>query len=291
MSPSYFGKPRSVVSAELKPIEEVDCPLCHLAPKPFAVDYQGSQLCQCQSCGLQFVSPRPTFDQMSAGVYTDSYLSDHDYAAQHNKVDSYNFARQLSNYEHLLGRRGKILDVGCGNGSFLHYAQTQGWEIFGTDIRVSPAAKRLRCPLWEGQLQETDFGSARFDVVRFNHVIEHIQNPLDALTRTRDLLKPEGILYTSVPNITGLSSRLKSLQCRLGLKQHRWRHYAALHHLFFFSPQTLRLVIESAGLRVLLWETPVLKKSRQHALVEVLYRYLLERSNSASILDFYCALA
>ena len=228
---------------------------------------------------------------MKEAVYTDFYLPDNDYAAQPDEVDSYNFARQVCNYERLLGRRGKILDVGCGNGSFLHYAQTQGWEIFGTDIRISSAAKRLRCPLWEGQLQEIDFGSARFDVVRFNHVIEHIQNPLDALTRTRELLKPEGVLYISVPNITGLSSRLKNLQCRLGLSQHRWRHYAALHHLFFFSPQTLRLVIERAGLRVWLWETPVLKKSRQSALAETLYRHLLEGSNSASILDFYCALA
>lgn len=287
-STGYFGKSRSVVSAELKPAEEVECPLCHIAPTPFAVDYQGFQLCYCPRCGLQFVNPRLSFEQLSEKVYTDFYFPKREQTTELNEADAYQFTRQLSNYERLLGRRGKILDLGCGNGSFLHYAHTHGWEIFGADIGLSADARRLMCPLWEGRLQEIDFGDMRFDVVRLNHVLEHTQNPLAELIRSRELLKPQGIIYVSVPNIAGISPRLKGLQSRLRLKQHRWRHYAAMHHLFFLSPRTLRLVVEAAGLRVLQWETPVFKKSGQHPLIEGIYRKLLERSRSASILDFYC---
>lgn len=288
-SSSYFGKPRSVVSAELHPTEEVECPLCHLLPEPFAVDYQGFQLCSCRKCGLQFVSPRLTFEQLSEKVYNDSYFPEYDkFSSRDNEANEYNFAQHISNYERLLGRKGKILDVGCGNGAFLRYARERGWDIFGTDIGLSPDVRRVTCPLWEGRLQEINFGDARFDVIRSNHVLEHTQNPLKELIRCRELLNPGGIIHVSVPNIAGVSPRLKNIQSRLKLKSKRWRHYAAMHHLFFFSPKTLQRMIECAGLRTLEWATPIIKKPHQNSLTENVRRLFLEGLHTASILDFYC---
>lgn len=288
---TYFGKSRSIVGAELKATEAVLCPICDLAPRPFATDYQGFQLCYCPKCRLQFVSPRLSFEQLSEKVYTDSYFPRREDTAQESALDNHQFGRQLSSYERWLGTGRNILDIGCGNGSFLDFAQRHGWEIFGADIGLSTDVRRLQCPLWEGRLQEIDFGDVRFDVIRFNHVLEHTQNPLAELIRSRHWVRPGGLIHVSVPNIAGVSARLKGMQSRLGLKRRRWRHYAAMHHLFFFSPDTLRLLIERAGLRVLHWETPVLKKSNQNALLEGVYRRLLEGSHSASILDFYCTVA
>ena len=57
-----------------------------------------------------------------------------------------------------------------------------------------------------GALHQIDFGSLRFDVVRFNHVLEHTQDPLAELRRAHELLAPEGILLISVPNLAGFSS-------------------------------------------------------------------------------------
>jgi hypothetical protein len=105
------------------------------------------------------------------------------------------------------------------------------------------------------------------------------------------MLARGGILFISVPNIAGLSPRLKSLQSKLHLKSNRWRHYAAMHHLFFFSPATLKAAVEKAGMKVLEWETPVPKKSGQSPVLEGLYRLMLESTNAASILDCYCSSA
>lgn len=285
---NYFGKEHAVSGGTLTADEVVLCPLCSILPKPFATDYQGFQLCQCQKCGLEFVNPRPNFDELSDKVYSDNYFPARDASSKRTAESVYYFGRQLSNFKRLLGRPGKILDIGCGNGAFLDFAREAGWEITGTDIKLSPDAKTLDCPLWEGRLQDIDFGESRFDLVRLNHVLEHTQNPLDELKICRELLQPDGILYISVPNITGISPRLKSLQSRLRLKSHRWRHYAAMHHLFFFSPSTLRAMIERAGLRVLEWDTPVPKKAGQNPLIENLYRAVMERTHTASILDYYC---
>lgn len=289
-SKSYFGESPSVVSAELEPREKVECPVCHISPEPFAVDYQGFQLCRCPKCGLQFVSPRLSFEQMSENVYNDTYFPKREAGGELGEAENSYYSRQLSDFERLLGRKGKILDIGCGNGAFLDFAQKRGWEIFGTDIGLAPDAHLLNCPLWEGRIQEIDVGENRFDVIRLNHVLEHTQNPLEELVHIRQWLNPKGIIYISVPNIAGVSPQIKNLQSRLKLKKRRWRHYAAMHHLFFFSPETLRAVIEGAGLRVLHWETPVLKKSGQHPIVEWIYRQFLEKSHRASILDAYCTI-
>lgn len=288
---SLFGSDRSVIEAEIKNMEEVLCPVCGTAPKPFAVDYQGFQLCRCTSCGLQFLSPRPTFEQLAEKVYNETYHAEPDAPAHLNEASRYKYERQYKTIENLLGRMGKILDVGCGNGTFLSYGQPRGWEAFGCDIVLSPYVRDNKSfPLWEGRLLEIDFGGAHFDAIRFNHVLEHTQNPLAELERSRALLNPGGLIYISVPNIAGISTHLKNLQSRLHLKKRRWRHYAALHHLWFFTPSTLRRLIEQAGLRVLGWETPVYRKEGQSAFVEVGLRQLLERSRSSSILDFYCTL-
>jgi 2-polyprenyl-3-methyl-5-hydroxy-6-metoxy-1,4-benzoquinol methylase len=283
-----FGSPDRIVRAVLNQSETVECPLCHLRPSRFAVDYQGFQLCRCPSCSLQFLSPRSTVEQLTENVYNETYFAESEPTQELNATKSYQFGRQLAKLRRLLGRCGTILDVGCGDGSFLRYAETEGWQVAGTDIHLASGARRMNCPLWEGQLREINFDEARFDVIRFNHVFEHTQNPLLELTRSRQLLAPDGVIFISVPNIAGLSSRLKNLQSRLHLKRKRWRHYAALHHLWFFSPQTLHKIVERAGLNVAYWETPVLKKSNQTSFIEQVYRKLLEGTHAASILDFYC---
>ncbi|MEO7539215.1 MAG: class I SAM-dependent methyltransferase [Pyrinomonadaceae bacterium] len=285
---NYFGKANAVTSGDLVPDEVVDCPLCGREPQPFAVDYQGFRLCECPSCGLQFVTPRLSFDALSEKVYSENYLPGRDADNDLSTETVHYYTCQLSSFERLLGRKGRVLDIGCANGSFLDFAREKGWEIAGSDIKLSADARALNCPLREGRIQELDYGDEQFDLIRLNHVLEHTQAPVEDLERCREMLAPSGILFISVPNIAGLSPRLKSLQSKLHLKSHRWRHYAAMHHLFFFSPETLRATVEKAGMKVLEWETPVPKKSKQNVLLENVYRSILERTRTASILDCYC---
>jgi 2-polyprenyl-3-methyl-5-hydroxy-6-metoxy-1,4-benzoquinol methylase len=277
---NFFGKEAAVSSGALKPTETVRCPLCDQPPVEFAVDYQGFHLARCAKCGLQFQSPRLTFEELAGKIYTEDYCPGHEESASDRA-----YARQVQNFEKLVGKKGSVLDVGCGNGSFLEFAKKTGWETFGADIRLSPETSKLTCPLWEGRLTEIDFGGATFDVIRFNHVLEHLQNPLHELARCRELLNPGGVVFVGVPNLAGISPRIKNAQSRLGLKNKRWRHYAATHHLYFFTPTTLRRMIERAGFAIKYWETPV-DKNYGGSFGEI-YRKLVERTRTGSILDFY----
>ena len=285
-SGSLFGRSREEVAAALPDREPVVCPLCCRPPVRFATDFQGLHLARCVSCGLQFHSPRPVLEQMATAVYgADYHRPDEATAdARHQR----HYARQVARLDRVLddGRR-RLLDVGCGAGAFLRFARERGWEVEGTDMVVTDWARASGARLWEGELPAIAFGDACYDVVRFNHVLEHTRDPLLELQRARELVTPGGILLVGVPNVAGLNPLLKSWQSRLGLKNKRWRHYAALHHLWFFTPSTLRRLAEAAAFDVIRWETPVMDRPGRSAALTGVFRTSLETCRIGSLLDLY----
>ncbi len=286
MSGSLFGRPRAEVDAALPDREPVDCPLCGQAPRPFGVDYQGLHLARCGACGLEFQHPRPVFEQLAAAVYDASYHPEGHESVAGGRERT--FARQMERLERYLPRRpAALLDVGCGAGAFLGYARGRGWEVGGTDIRVTEAARRHGARLWAGQLPDIDFGGARFDAVRLNHVLEHTPDPLRELRRARHVVADDGVLLIGVPNVAGLSIRLKSWQSRLGLKRRPWKHYGALHHLWFFTPATLTALVEAAGFAVAHWETPAEDRPGRRGWRRALVRAPLEAARMGGIVDLY----
>jgi len=283
---SLFGGSKEDVAAALQDREAVVCPLCLRSPTPFATDFQGLYLARCHSCGLQFHSPRPLLEQLATTVYGSLYHRPDEATADAGHERHY--AHQLARLEGWCdtGRR-RLLDVGCGAGAFLRFGRERGWEVDGTDIVVTDWARASGAKVWEGELSAIDFGGARYDVVRFNHVLEHTRDPLIELRVAHELVSPGGILLVGVPNVGGLSPRLKSWQSRLGLKTKRWRHYAALHHLWFFTPTTLKRVAEATGFEVVRWETPVSRRAHRSEVLTGVYRALLETCRAGSLLDLY----
>jgi len=287
---SLFGRPRAEVEAALPEREPVTCPLCGHQPRRFATDFQGLALARCGTCGLEFQSPRPVFEQLATAVYGASY-----HRADEATVDATRageFGRQLDTLERLLPRdRRRLLDVGCGAGAFLRFAASRGWHLEGTDVLVTEWARDAGVRLWEGHLPAIDFGASRFDVVRFNHVLEHTVNPLVELQCARRWLSPGGVLLVGVPNLAGLSTQLKSWQSRLRLKSKPWRHYAALHHFWFFAPQTLIRLVEAAGFHTVYWETPVHEHPGRPRWLTAGYRAVLTTVRRGSLLDLYARVA
>jgi 2-polyprenyl-3-methyl-5-hydroxy-6-metoxy-1,4-benzoquinol methylase len=269
-------------------METVLCPICGIEPVRFATDHQGFSLCRCPVCRLEFVNPRPVFEELQSTIYRDEYFLPPTEREVYLAARHYQFGRQLSMLQKLANKKGSVLDIGCGDGSFLSYAHQSGWNVTGLDIRLSREARRVPCRLLEGRLGHIAIEPRSFDIVCFNHVLEHTQNPLEDLLHSRQLLTPGGLIFVGVPNLAGISARYKSFQSRFHLKARRWRHYAAIHHLWFFTPASLKALLAKAGLRTLFWETPVLKKPGSKGMSENLYRPILEKLRRSSILDMYC---
>lgn len=143
-----------------------------------------------------------------------------------------------------LGKKGRILDVGCGRGDFLLLMKERGWTPTGLELdeRVERHGKSIGMDLRSGSLDSVKFPDNHFDVVTFWHVFEHLRNPEWVLKECRRILKPGGLLLISVPNAG-------SLQARLSGKH--WFHLDPPFHLYHYSLQNIKKLIEGFSFKTL----------------------------------------
>lgn len=144
--------------------------------------------------------------------------------------------------------KGKLLDLGCGDGRFLALMREAGWDVTGIDtdpVAVQSAAE-LGIPAIAGSVEDVSFPEKSFDAVTLSHVIEHVHDPVGLLSSCRRLVKPSGQIVIVTPNIRSFGHQ-KFGSC--------WRGLEPPRHLHIFSLSALRLCCEQAGLQVQLLRT------------------------------------
>lgn len=172
-------------------------------------------------------------------------------AANHDASHSYLFPIIQKMFEDV-PPDSKILDLGCGNGSFLSLFRNRGWLLYGSDF--SPTGIEIA----RKNFPEIDFFLADasapagdilervgpIDVVLSTEVIEHLYSPLDFLRNAHALLKPGGTLILSTPYHGYLKNLLLALTGKLD------HHFTVLWehgHIKFWSHKTLRAALQQTG--------------------------------------------
>ncbi|HEV3256244.1 MAG TPA: class I SAM-dependent methyltransferase [Gemmataceae bacterium] len=200
---------------------------------------------QCLECGLCFTNPRP--DRHSIGQFYPA-----DYRPHQPRAGQRRPARRPLAW-HLPGQPwrtlpwpgpGRLLDFGCGNGSFLERVRRQGWDVTGIDV-ARVAVQRTRddggLRVLAGTLPHPELAAASFDVMTMWHSLEHVHDPLAVLGEAHRLLSPSGKLLVAVPNLDSLPFRWFA-QAWVGLDLPR--------HLTHFTPGTLYRMLRRAGFKV-----------------------------------------
>jgi len=140
----------------------------------------------------------------------------------------------------LIGRRGRVLDVGCANGAFLRSLKPLGdYELHGIDIKntgVDFAA--LGVEFHQGCLETIDYSEDSFDAVILDNLIEHVPAPCLFMDKVRAVLKPGGYVFGTTPNHDSLD--------RLAFGPY-WGGYHMPRHIHIFNANNLRLLLENAG--------------------------------------------
>jgi len=138
---------------------------------------------------------------------------------------------------------GSLLDVGCGNGDFLHRMHDLGWSATGIDFdgKAIENAKKMYgdgLTFLNTDLPDAKFPDSSFDAVTMSHVIEHVPDPVALLIEVRRILKAGGRLVITTPNIRSFGHE-KFQDCWAGLDSPR--------HLQVFSLPALQRCARQAG--------------------------------------------
>lgn len=133
-----------------------------------------------------------------------------------------------------------LLDVGCGNGTFLLVAQDLGFSAIGLepDINAAENAQSANLDVRTGTLINSGLPQNHFEHITLNHVFEHLHRPHQATREIFGLLKPGGRVWFSQPNVEAVGLRIFG---------EYWRGLEAPRHLCLYNPEGFANVLRRAG--------------------------------------------
>lgn len=225
------------------------CPLCRGGVlRVLEEDAASHRVLRCEGCDLAYVDPPPARAALHRRYGAEYYAQ---WVTTQKSRRERMWAERLQIVERLVPT-GRLLDVGCGEGSFLSQARRRGWEVAGTEISpwaAEHAGSRLGLSVFCGELRDAGYPREHFDAVTLWHVLEHVPAPLQLLEEVRRILKTGGFLFVAVPNRED-----RVMQVVYRLMKRRRPHLFSLRdrelHLFHFSVLSLSRMLDSAGFTV-----------------------------------------
>lgn len=139
--------------------------------------------------------------------------------------------------------KGRLLDLGCGDGSSLEIAKKLGWDVIGIEIDglAVECSKQKGLHAIEGDYRLLREYENYFNCIICSHVLEHLDRPIDALVGMFNSLKKGGMLILSLPNSESILQDF--------FKEH-WRGLECPRHLSIPSLGCLKKILEKIGFNV-----------------------------------------
>jgi 2-polyprenyl-3-methyl-5-hydroxy-6-metoxy-1,4-benzoquinol methylase len=224
-------------------LEHISCNLCGRAEtRPF-LHMDGFGYRRCSHCGLVYQNPRPVFKDLRKR-YGAGYF-EYEHSNQDNFFNLMRMGLRDVGFERFYptcdGRR--FLDIGCATGLLLDHVRRMGWTVRGVEVCRQSAEygiRRFGLEILVGTLEEAAFQDASFDVVHLSHVIEHVPDPKAMLREISRVLREDGHLVLTTPNVDGFQARASKT---------RWRS-AIADHVFLFSKKTMAKLLASERYRI-----------------------------------------
>lgn len=125
-----------------------------------------------------------------------------------------NSYKRMSIMASFIEKNKKVLDIGCGDGTFFSFINSPKKYFYGLDIspKALKFAKKYCVHLKVSDLhQRLPYSDNIFDYVSAGEVIEHIFDTDYFLSEIKRVLKPNGSIVLSTPNLATLGRRIMLL--------------------------------------------------------------------------------
>lgn len=198
------------------------------------------RMVRCNSCGLVRSDPIAPPDVL-AQLYSKSTF-EYDEEVGNLKLCYGRYLNSLAQYD---VKKDALLEIGCGNGFFLHEALEQGYiDVRGVEPSVDAVNRanpwirpRIVCDIMHAGL----FESNQFDVISMFQVLDHIPDPKKLLDECFRVLRPGGLILCINHNVEAISARI--------LREHS--PIVDIEHTYLYSPKTLSHLFSIIGFDIL----------------------------------------
>ncbi len=254
---SLYKKDQQRLLNKKKAFVSVPCPACGQKDSSLFYKRTGFFFEKCSVCDTVYVNPRPTIEMLIdhyRNSLAEKYFNEHIYSkTEQGRVEHllkprlkkiYTFCQKYNtNY-------GTILDVGAGYGTLCEIAKKDGKfeRVIGVEPNPSPAniCRSKGIEVLEDFIENVQ-AKAIADVVTSIENIEHVFDPKTFLVSIYNILRKNGLLVITTPNIKGFDL--------LTLKD-KSDNTTAPDHLNYFHPKSMRFLLENCGFEVLEIKTP-----------------------------------
>ena len=225
------------------------CPICEypnctrryqMVDRFFRASTDRFPLYRCSSCGLLFLDEETVVERIPE-FYPPGYWWE-------GEGDVWGLEQRYREW-FLLSvvpepRNCRLLDIGCGGGTFLKLASQVGFEVFG--LEQSPEAVRisrehLSDRVLQGSEEELISRGEQFDLITLFHVLEHLPSPFSYLKNLQKLLKRPAGLVIQAPNSRSLQAKIFGP---------RWYGLDCPRHLYNYTSFSLLHLLGRAGFRI-----------------------------------------
>jgi len=147
----------------------------------------------------------------------------------------------------------RVLEFGCAGGYMTKgFQEEMGCSVTAVDINaeVAEQARPYAEKLITGDIEHPEIWEqieGQFDAAIFADVLEHLADPWQTLRRTKKVLREDGLIVSSIPNVAYYKIRKQLLLGRFD-----YTEYGILDdtHLRFFTEKTTRALFEATGYEV-----------------------------------------
>jgi 2-polyprenyl-3-methyl-5-hydroxy-6-metoxy-1,4-benzoquinol methylase len=237
-------------------IHYAHCPVCTspdiknvLAVKDYTVSGKIFYIAECGSCSLRFTQDVPDAVSILPYYKAEEYIS-HTNTSKGLINRLYQFVRKRTMVkkrkliEKCTGvKKGNLLDVGSGIGTFVNEMRQNGWNANG--LEPDADARKAARQLYQLDLADTrefyQLSPDNFDAITLWHVLEHVHDLTGYVQQLKAILNKNGKLFVAVPNYTSLDAKIY---------REYWAAYDVPRHLYHFSPQSMKVLMEKNGLKI-----------------------------------------
>lgn len=225
------------------------CPVCNNSSFQDYLkvsDHFGSKeefkLVKCSNCQTLTTTPQPDEKEIITYYKSNSYVSHgdsinpvFDFAYKTIQNRNLKYKRKLIE-RYTLGK--KLLDYGCGSGTFLEYMKKGGWDTQG--IEPDENARQIA----EGKgvtLTNLNDLSSDYDCITLFHVLEHVHRLKETLQTLTKHLSKNGVLILALPNYNSKDAQHY---------QEYWAGYDVPRHLYHFNQKSIFTLAKQFGLNI-----------------------------------------